>query len=165
MVWRTILHDCMYETHLVNRTNSLWKAANIKDRNKGAAVYAESSLTVHNPSIFVEKLWRNKLLCDVFWSVRLKYRNAIEDCTPSCPQNHITKDLTGLITFPLELPKWAVKCRNEFSPKLVSFRCCKPQILTDKPSLTILNSLLDCLYYHSLCWWSFCASAGRKPCT
>ena len=22
-----------------------------------------------------------------------------------------------------------------------------------------------CLYYHSLCWCSFCASAGRKPCT
>ena len=22
-----------------------------------------------------------------------------------------------------------------------------------------------CLYYHSLCWCSFCASAGRKSCT
>ena len=22
-----------------------------------------------------------------------------------------------------------------------------------------------CLYYHSLCWCSFCESAGRKPCT
>ena len=53
----------------------------------------------------LEKLWRNKLFCDEFWSVRLKYRNAIEDCTPSCPQNHITKDLTGLITFALDVLK------------------------------------------------------------
>ena len=90
----------MYATHLVNRTDSLWKVANIKDKNNGAVVYAESSLKVHNPSIFVEKLW---LFCDVFWSVRLKYRNAIEDCTLSCPQNRITKDLIGLITFALDV--------------------------------------------------------------
>ena len=95
----------------------------------------------------------------MFWSVSLKYRNAIEDCTPSCPQNHIAKDLTGLITFPLDLPKEAVKCRNEVSPKLISFQCCKTPN-SHRQTITHHIKLIGrlCSHVHSklngsfLCW-------------
>ena len=53
----------------------------------------------------LEKLWRNKLFCDEFWSVRLKYRNAIEDCTPSCPQNHMRGSWRG-VPNPSSQPKF-----------------------------------------------------------
>ena len=40
---------------------------------KGAVVYVESSLTVHNPLFFVHKLWLNKLMWCFYWSVSLKW--------------------------------------------------------------------------------------------
>ena len=37
--------------------------------NKGAVAYDESSLTVHNPLFFVQKLGLNKLMRGFYWSV------------------------------------------------------------------------------------------------
>ena len=41
---------------IVSRGNWLGKPANIKVENNGAIVYVGSSLTVHNPLLFVHKL-------------------------------------------------------------------------------------------------------------
>ena len=40
---------------------------------KGAVVYVESSLTVHNPLFFVHKLWLNKLMRCFYWSLSSKW--------------------------------------------------------------------------------------------
>ena len=64
--------DYFFLQQLVVAIDWLWKAANIKDKKKTAAVYVGSSITVHNPWFFVHKWKRNKLMPLFYWSIRPK---------------------------------------------------------------------------------------------
>ena len=64
--------DYFFLQQLVVAIDWLWKAANIKDKKKTAAVYVGSSITVHNPWFFVHKWKRNKLMPRFYWSIRPK---------------------------------------------------------------------------------------------
>ena len=48
------------------------KAGRNKFENNGAVVYVGSSLALHNPLLFVHKLWSNKLMRFFYLSVSLK---------------------------------------------------------------------------------------------
>ena len=65
-------NDYFFLQQLVVAIDWLWKAANIKDKKKTAAVYVGSSITVHNPWFFVHKWKRNKLMPRFYWSIRPK---------------------------------------------------------------------------------------------
>ena len=58
---------------IVSRGDWLGNPANIKVENNGAAVFVGSSLIVHNPLFFVHKLWLNKLMRCLYWSVSSKW--------------------------------------------------------------------------------------------
>ena len=58
---------------IVSRGDWSGNPANIKVENNGAAVFVGSSLTVHNPLFFVHKLWLNKLMRCLCWSVSSKW--------------------------------------------------------------------------------------------
>ena len=58
---------------IVSRGDWLGNPANIKVENNGAAVFVGRSLTVHNPLFFVHKLWLNKLMRCLYWSVSSKW--------------------------------------------------------------------------------------------
>ena len=58
---------------IVIRGDWLWKAANINDKNNSAAVYVQSTVTVHNPLFSVGKLLRNKLMQRFYWSIQSKW--------------------------------------------------------------------------------------------
>ena len=58
---------------IVSRGDWLGNPANIKVENNGAVGYVGSSLTVHNPLFFVHKLWLNKLMRCLYWSVSSKW--------------------------------------------------------------------------------------------
>ena len=59
--------EVMYQS-IVRRGDGLGKSANIKFENKGVVVYAGSSLTVHNPLFFVQKLTKNIIAMFLFVS-------------------------------------------------------------------------------------------------
>ena len=56
------LSGVQFGLNVVSRGDWLGKPANIKVENNGAVVYVGSSLTVHNPLFFVNKLWPNRLM-------------------------------------------------------------------------------------------------------
>ena len=58
---------------IVIRGDWLWKAANVNDKNKNAAVYVQSTVKVHNPLFSVGKLLRNKLMQRFYWSIQSKW--------------------------------------------------------------------------------------------
>ena len=58
---------------IVSRGDWLGNPANMKVENNGAVVFVGSSLIVHNPLFFVHKLWLNKLMRCLYWSVSSKW--------------------------------------------------------------------------------------------
>ena len=77
---------------IVIRGDCLWKTTNITYKNNGAAVYVGSSLKVHNPLFSVRKLWPNKLMGRVYWSIPSKWWEFYWTlCTVSGPQKRKTK--------------------------------------------------------------------------
>ena len=86
-----IVSLCVENLTIVNREDWLRKPANIKVENNGAVVYVRISLTVHNPLFFVHKLWLNKSMRCLYWSVSFKMIGMLLNVVHSQVQKKLTK--------------------------------------------------------------------------